>query len=87
MLANLLAVAIGTLVGAVAGFLRGWTETLLMRFTDIMMAFPTLLLAMTLVAILKPGVDHHRRDRPGLLDLDRARDLRPGARRCASATS
>lgn len=56
VLANLLAVALGTLIGATAGYWGGWVEMLLMRFTDIMMAFPTLLLAMTLVAILKPSL-------------------------------
>ena len=56
VLANLMAVMIGTLVGSIAAYFRGWLETLLMRFTDMMMAFPTLLLAMTLVAILKPSV-------------------------------
>ena len=56
VLANILAVTIGTLVGAAAGYLRGWVEIVLMRATDIMMAFPTLLLAMALVAILKPSV-------------------------------
>ncbi len=56
VLANLMAVAIGTLVGSVAAYFGGWIEILLMRFTDMMMAFPTLLLAMTLVAILKPSV-------------------------------
>jgi len=56
VLANLLAVTLGIIVGMVAGYLGGWVETLLMRFTDIMMAFPTLLLAMTLVAILKPSL-------------------------------
>jgi peptide/nickel transport system permease protein len=39
-----------------AGYLGGWVESLLMRVTEIMMAFPTLLLAMTLVAILKPSL-------------------------------
>ena len=56
VLANLMAVAIGTMVGSVAAYFAGWFETVLMRFTDMMMAFPTLLLAMTLVAILKPSV-------------------------------
>lgn len=56
VLANLMAVAIGTLVGSVAAYFGGWLETFLMRFTDMMMAFPTLLLAMTLVAILKPSI-------------------------------
>lgn len=56
ILANLLAVSLGIMIGVVAGYLGGWLETILMRFTDIMMAFPTLLLAMTLVAILKPSL-------------------------------
>ena len=56
VLANLMAVALGTAVGSVAGFFGGWAEMVLMRLTDTMMAFPTLLLAMTLVAILKPSV-------------------------------
>lgn len=56
VLANLMAVAIGAMVGSVAAYFGGWLETVLMRFTDMMMAFPTLLLAMTLVAILKPSI-------------------------------
>ena len=56
VLANLLAVTLGIIVGTVAGYFGGWLEVLLMRFTDIMMAFPTLLLAMTLVAILSPSL-------------------------------
>src|SRR5512138_690426 len=56
VLANLLAVALGLVIGMTAGYLGGWVESVLMRFTDIMMAFPTLLLAMTLVAILKPSL-------------------------------
>lgn len=56
VLANLLAVGLGVVVGVVAGYVGGRVETILMRFTDIMMAFPTLLLAMTLVAILKPSL-------------------------------
>lgn len=56
VLANMMAVAIGTLVGSVAAYFGGWLEILLMRFTDMMMAFPMLLLAMTLVAILKPSI-------------------------------
>ncbi len=56
VLANALAVTLGTLIGSIAGFSRGALENVLMRFTDIMMAFPTLLLAMTLVAILKPSL-------------------------------
>ena len=55
-LANALALIIGTIIGATAGFFGNPLEALLMRFTDIMMAFPTLLLAMTLVAILSPSM-------------------------------
>lgn len=56
VLANLLAVLLGTAIGALAGYFGGILETILMRFTEIMMAFPTLLLAMALVAILKPSM-------------------------------
>jgi len=56
VLANLLAVTVGALVGSVAAYFGNPLETLLMRFTDVMIAFPTLLLAMTLVAILKPSM-------------------------------
>ena len=56
VLANAMAVTLGTIIGSVAGYFRNPWETLLMRFTDIMMAFPTLLLAMALVAILKPSL-------------------------------
>jgi peptide/nickel transport system permease protein len=56
VLANALAVTIGTLIGSVAGYFGGRVESVLMRFTDVMMAFPTLLLAMTLVAIFKPSL-------------------------------
>jgi len=56
VLANALAVGLGTLIGSVAGYFGNPAETLLMRFTEVMMAFPTLLLAMTLVAILKPSM-------------------------------
>jgi peptide/nickel transport system permease protein len=56
VLANALAVALGTLIGTVAGYFGNPLETVLMRFTETMMAFPTLLLAMALVAILQPSL-------------------------------
>ncbi|GGM05249.1 peptide ABC transporter permease [Pseudomonas asuensis] len=56
LLANGIAVLIGTLVGLTAGFVRGWLGTILMRFTDLMMAFPALLLAIALAAIFQPSV-------------------------------
>jgi len=56
LLANLVSVVIGTLIGASAAFFGGWAEIVLMRFTEIMMSFPTLLLAIALVAILSPSL-------------------------------
>lgn len=56
VVANSLALTIGTLVGLTAGFFRGWIGTVLMRFTDLMMAFPALLLAICLAAIFKPSL-------------------------------
>lgn len=54
--ANGAALVIGTLVGVVAGYVRGIVGTLLMRFTDLMMAFPALLLAICLAAVLRPSL-------------------------------
>ena len=51
ILANGVAVLVGTIVGITAGYLRGRTGAMIMRFTDLMMAFPALLLAITLAAI------------------------------------
>jgi peptide/nickel transport system permease protein len=50
------AVLIGTIVGAFAGYLGGRLDNLLMRLMDIMLAFPSLLLAIAVVAILGPGL-------------------------------
>ena len=57
IVANGIAVAVGTALGLVAGYLRGWTGAAIMRLTDLMMAFPPLLLAIALAAILKPGLN------------------------------
>jgi peptide/nickel transport system permease protein len=56
LVANGLALLIGTLVGITAGFFRGWIGAILMRFTDLMMAFPALLLAICLAAIFQPSL-------------------------------
>jgi ABC-type dipeptide/oligopeptide/nickel transport system permease subunit len=45
-----IAVCIGTVVGLVAGFYRGWTDTILSRLTDVVLAFPILLLGLGLAA-------------------------------------
>lgn len=56
IVANGVALLIGTLVGITAGYFRGWIGSALMRFTDLMMAFPALLLAICLAAVLQPSL-------------------------------
>jgi len=51
-----MAIVLGTLIGAVSGYLGGWIDTLVMRLMDIMLAFPALLLAIAIVTILGPGL-------------------------------
>ncbi len=49
---------LGLLVGGLAGLTGGWVDEGLMRLTDIVLAFPGLLLAIALTAVLGPGLDH-----------------------------
>jgi len=60
LLIGLISVAIslcaGTVLGMIAGYVRGLTETVIMRFMDVMLALPSLLLAIAVVAILGPGL-------------------------------
>ncbi len=49
-------VVIGTLIGAVSGYLGGWFDNAFMRVMDVLLAFPSLLLAIALVAILRPVI-------------------------------
>ncbi|HCD83273.1 MAG TPA: peptide ABC transporter permease, partial [Agrobacterium sp.] len=56
LVANGAALLIGTLVGVTAGYFRGVIGAVLMRFTDLMMAFPALLLAICLAAIFSPSL-------------------------------
>jgi peptide/nickel transport system permease protein len=56
VVANGIAVAIGALVGVTAGFFGGIVGGLLMRFTDLMQAFPALLLAIVLAALFHPSL-------------------------------
>ncbi|WP_428335876.1 ABC transporter permease subunit [Paenirhodobacter sp.] len=46
----------GIVIGMVAGFFGGWVDTVIMRVMDVILAFPSLLLALVLVAILGPGL-------------------------------
>jgi peptide/nickel transport system permease protein len=49
---------VGLLVGTVAGYAGGWLDTILMRVTDIFLAFPRLILALAFVAALGPGIEN-----------------------------
>ena len=50
------ALSSGIVLGVLAGYFRGWVDALIMRVMDIILAFPSLLLALVLVAILGPGL-------------------------------
>ena len=50
------AIFIGALIGAIGGFAGGWTDNLLMRGMDIVLAFPALILAIAIVTVLGPGL-------------------------------
>jgi peptide/nickel transport system permease protein len=56
VVANGFAVLLGTILGVTAGYARGWLGAAIMRFTDLMMAFPALLLAIALAAIFRPSL-------------------------------
>ncbi|WP_397452918.1 ABC transporter permease [Pseudomonas sp. NA-150] len=56
LLVLVLTLPLGVLVGVTAGFYGGWPERILMRLTDVVMAFPQLVLALAFVAILGPGL-------------------------------
>ena len=49
---------VGLLIGATAGYFGGWVDTLLMRVTDVFLAFPRLILALAFVAALGPGLEN-----------------------------
>ena len=46
----------GIIIGLVAGYFGGWVDTVIMRIMDVILAFPSLLLALVLVAVLGPGL-------------------------------
>jgi peptide/nickel transport system permease protein len=58
LLVILTAPVFGLIVGTVAGYFGGWTDTILMRITDIFLAFPKLILALALVAVLGRGMEN-----------------------------
>jgi ABC-type dipeptide/oligopeptide/nickel transport system permease subunit len=52
------AIVIGTTLGAVSAYLGGWFDNIIMRFLDVLMAFPSLLLAITIVSVLGRGLQN-----------------------------
>jgi len=50
------AIVIGTTLGALAGYLGGWLDDAIMRVMDVLLAFPSLLLAIAIVSVLGPGL-------------------------------
>lgn len=51
-----IATLIGVVLGALSGFYRGWTDTIVMRFVDIMLCFPTFFLILAVIAFLEPSI-------------------------------
>jgi peptide/nickel transport system permease protein len=58
ILVAVIAAPIGLIVGAVAGYAGGWVDAVLMRITDIFLAFPKLVLALAFVAAMGPGIEN-----------------------------
>ena len=56
VVATLLSAAVGSSIGIVAGYYGGWVDTVMMRGIDTLMAFPYMLLALAIVAVLGPGL-------------------------------
>jgi ABC-type dipeptide/oligopeptide/nickel transport system permease subunit len=52
------AIVIGTMLGALAGYLGGGTDNVIMRVMDVLLAFPSLLLAIVIVSVLGPGIEN-----------------------------
>ncbi len=58
MLVSVVVAPIGLAVGTLAGYLGGWVDAMLMRITDIFLAFPRLVLALAFAAALGPGIEN-----------------------------
>lgn len=50
------AIVIGTVLGALGGYFGGWIDNIIMRVMDVLLAFPSLLLAIAIVTVLGPGL-------------------------------
>lgn len=58
VLAVSFAIIVGTVIGAVAGYVGGWVDNVLMRLMDVVLAFPSLVLAIAIVSILGTGLEN-----------------------------
>ncbi|TCM52667.1 peptide/nickel transport system permease protein [Rhizobium sp. PP-F2F-G48] len=58
ILVTVIVAPIGFVIGATAGYLGGWVDTVLMRITDIFLSFPSLVLALAFSAALGPGIEN-----------------------------
>lgn len=52
------AIIVGTILGALAGYIGGWVDNAIMRFMDVLLAFPSLLLAIAIVTVLGRGLQN-----------------------------
>jgi ABC-type dipeptide/oligopeptide/nickel transport system permease subunit len=52
------AIVTGTVLGALAGYAGGWTDNVIMRLMDVLLAFPQLILAIAIVTVLGPGLEN-----------------------------
>ena len=57
LLASTISLSLGVFLGLISGYFGKWVDTLIMRFTDIMMAFPVLLFLIAISATFKPGIN------------------------------
>ncbi len=55
-LAVVIAITLGTAIGAVAGYAGGWADAILMRIVDLFLSFPRLVLLITVVAVFQPSI-------------------------------
>ena len=79
------ATVLGVAIGAIAGYLGGWVDTVIMRIAEFFQVMPTFILSVLIVSLLGPGLLAHRhRDRAAVVAADGARRARRGAARVAA---
>nr|MCR5561967.1 ABC transporter permease [Desulfovibrio sp.] len=53
-----ISISIGTLLGLVSGYFRGWTDEIIMRFVDVMLCFPSFFLILAVIAFWEPNLNN-----------------------------